>query len=104
MVNDEIRGIAKRLAETLSPSKIYLFGSYAKDIYREDSDYDLYVLVPDNAGHPLDLATQGYRSLRGMQRKPVDLLVGRETSFQKRSQMPTIEREVKRDGVLLYEK
>ncbi len=104
MVNEEIRSIVKRLAEALSPSKIYLFGSYAKDTYRADSDYDLYVLVPDNAGNPIDLAAQGYRSLQGIRKTPVDLVVGRETSFQRRSQMPTLEREIKRDGVLLYEK
>ena len=84
--------------------EIYLFGSYAKDTYIEDSDYDFYVVVPDGAGNPIDLAEKGYRSLRDLHRRtPVDILVGRETSFNERSSLPTPERTVKREGVLLYE-
>jgi len=36
------------------------------------------------------------------QRKPVNILVGRVSNFRRRSLLPTIERTIVRDGVMLY--
>ncbi len=104
MVNDEITRISQRIVEVLAPIKVYLFGSYAKDTYDEESDYDFYVICPDDAGDAVSLSQRGYRALRGLRRKPVDLLVGFESKFKERSLLPTLEQEVSRTGVVLYEK
>lgn len=32
----------------------YLFGSYAKGTYNEESDYDFYVVVADDAGDQIE--------------------------------------------------
>ena len=104
MINEEIRRISERIVETLSPQKIYLFGSYANDTHTADSDYDIYVICPDGAGDAIFLSQQGYRSLRDIRKTPIDLLVGFESKFEERSKHPTLENEVKRTGVLLYEK
>ena len=103
MINDELRDISQKIVEVLSPRKIYLFGSYAKDTYTADSDYDIYVICPDGAGDAIALSQQGYRALRGIRKKPVDLLVGFESNFKERAELPTLEQEVKRTGVVLYE-
>ena len=47
MVNNEINAIKDRICMTVMPKRIYLFGSFAKDTYNEDSDYDFYVVVPE---------------------------------------------------------
>ena len=47
MINNEINAIKDSNCMTIMPKRIYLFGSSAKDTYNEDSDYDFYVVVPD---------------------------------------------------------
>ena len=104
MLTEELKQISNKLVEVLSPNRIYLFGSYANNTYTDDSDYDLYIVCPDNAGDAISLSQLGYRSLRGIRTKPVDILVGFESRFNERELLPTIEQEVSRTGVLLYEK
>lgn len=56
MINNEIKAIKNRICLTVMPKRIYLFGSFAKDIYNEDSDYDFYVVVPDDAENQIELS------------------------------------------------
>lgn len=104
MVNDEIREITRRFVDALHPVKIILFGSYAKDTYREDSDYDFYIIMPDDTKqNMIDATTAAYRSLRDMyDRKPVDILINTQNHFDKRKKQITIEKTINREGVVLY--
>ncbi|MCD8154063.1 MAG: nucleotidyltransferase domain-containing protein [Clostridiales bacterium] len=102
MVNHEINAIKERLCSTVMPRRIYLFGSFAKDTYNEDSDYDFYVVVPDDAGDKIELSQRAYKSLRGIRKRPVDIVVGYESSFEQRAQSNTLEKNVKQEGILLY--
>ena len=104
MLTDEAKLINERLKATLNPNRIYLFGSYAKNTQHEGSDYDFYVVMPDDAGNEILLGQKAYRSIRGLRKTPVDIVVGHESAFEKLKTQPTIEREVARDGILLYEK
>ena len=72
--------------------------------FDKDSDYDFYIVVPDDAGNKLELSQKAYKSLRGIRRRPVDIVVGYESSFDERSKENTLEKVVKQEGVLLYEK
>lgn len=102
MLPAEISVINQRLQRVLAPTQIYLFGSYARDSFTPDSDYDFYVVVPDDAGDRIELAQQAYRALRGVRTKPVDIVVGHASDFNRRVQEDTLERTVLREGVLLY--
>ena len=104
MINQEINAIKDRIRITIRPKRIYLFGSFAKDTYNEYSDYYFYIVVPDDAGNKLELSQKAYKSLRGIRRRPVDIVVGYESSFDERSKENTLEKVVKQEGVLLYEK
>ena len=42
MVNEEIISIKNRFVKHLHPECIFLFGSYATDMYTDESDYDFY--------------------------------------------------------------
>ena len=104
MVNDEIREMTRRFVETLHPAKVILFGSYAKDTYRDDSDYDFYIIMPDDTTQNMvDATAEAYCSLYGMKgRKPVDILVNTQENFDSRKDRITMERIVNREGVVLY--
>lgn len=103
MINNEINAIKDRIRLTVMPKRIYLFGSFAKGTYDEDSDYDFYVVVPDDAGNKIELSQQVYKALRGFRKRPVDIVVGYESSFDERAKENTLEKIVEQEGILLYE-
>lgn len=103
-IRQDIQDIVERLVAALSPIRIYLFGSYAQNTYTDHSDYDFYILCPDDAGDAIALSQRGYRALRGKRKKPVDIVIGFDSKFKERSMLPTIEKEVLKEGVLLYAK
>jgi predicted nucleotidyltransferase len=80
---------------------IYLFGSYAYGTPTEESDLDVYVVVPDDVTDLSDL----YADVRLLWRKkPVslDLLMGRSSVFNSRKNGPTLERAIAQKGTMLY--
>ena len=104
MVNDEIREMTRRFVEVLHPAKVILFGSYAKDTYRDDSDYDFYIIMPDDTDkNMIDATAEAYDSLNDMyDRKAVDILMNKQSHFNYRKGAMTMERIVEREGVVLY--
>jgi uncharacterized protein len=55
----------QRIAAAINPQQIILFGSRARGDNRPDSDYDLLIVVDDNAGRPMELAGRAYTAVRG---------------------------------------
>ncbi|MBR6198798.1 MAG: nucleotidyltransferase domain-containing protein [Spirochaetales bacterium] len=104
MINDEIREMTRRFVEALHPVKVILFGSYAKDTYRDDSDYDFYIIMPDDTKmNMIEAGAAAYHSLRDMNdRKAVDILTNTQGKFDYRKNQPTMERIAEREGVVLY--
>lgn len=102
MVNDEIITISDRLKNVIKPKQIYLFGSFAKDTYTSDSDYDFYLVVSDDAGDTITISQKAYKSLRGIRKRPVDIVVSHESNFCERKELDTLERNVLKEGILLY--
>lgn len=102
MINNEILAIKDRFVEALHPEKIILFGSYARDTYNENSDYDFYLIMPDSTKNILHVTQEAYISLIDMERKPVDIVVNTASKFAERSKMTTLERTVLQEGVVLY--
>ena len=101
LVNEEILAIAARLREVLAPKHIYLYGSFAKGNARPDSDYDFYVVVPDDAGAPLELSWRAYDAIRDLKRRPADIIIKHESVFNQRAKHNTIEQTVLQEGVEL---
>ena len=104
MVTAEIRSIAERLEQSVKPQKIYLFGSFARGDERADSDYDFYIVMPDSVTDRLAVPQVAYRSLRGLKRRSVDIVVGSVSGFNERKERKTLENIIAREGVVLYEK
>ena len=64
--DDPVLGeVVRRLSEVYHPVRIYLFGSAARGDAGPDSDYDLMVILPDEAPQHLRRGNAGYRALRG---------------------------------------
>lgn len=104
MITNEIRAIAERLQKSVNPQKIYLFGSFARNEEKDDSDYDFYLVMSDSITDRLSVSQKAYRSLCGLKRRSVDIVVGSVSGFEERRTRKTLENIVDREGVVLYEK
>src|ERR1700730_16010756 len=78
--------MVRRLVEVYSPLRIYLFGSKARGDDGPDSDYDLLVVLPDDAPQPLRDGGLGYRALLGLG-VAKDVLVCTKTYFDSRQHL-----------------
>lgn len=100
------RGLARLvmlIVEDLHPEQIWLFGSRARGDARSDSDYDLFVVVPDDAPAEKMSAANTFR-LAGEAPVPADVLAFRRHVFAtERDLIGTLFYTVAREGVLIYE-
>jgi len=103
--NGEIAAVKDIILKTVECEKIYLFGSYANNTEREGSDYDLYVILKDEDENPVVAEQNIYRNLskRDGRHTPADILAENKNKFNARCALPTIERKIVREGVLLYD-
>lgn len=103
---DNIKELAQCFVRQLNPLKIFLFGSFADGTYTDESDYDFYIVIDD--GRDVGIASdQAYKSIRLIQRRSVDIVVGTSSRFDMISQTSgsmQIESVVGKKGILLYEK
>ena len=103
MPTSEIRELANHFVEQLLPVQIYLFGFFADSTYTEESDFDFYIIVHDAVSDIPTETTKAYKSIRKVKRRPVDIVVGTISRFEARKEIPSVENEVYRKGVLLYD-
>lgn len=103
MPTAELEALKDCFVNQLSPLKVYLFGSCVEGMDKPDSDFDFYIIVPDEQTDTLELAFRAYKAVRKVKKRPVDVLVGTQSKFEQRRHLPTVENEVYRKEVLLYE-
>jgi excisionase family DNA binding protein len=93
--------IVRRLSAAYEPERIYLFGSAARGDTGEHSDYDVLLVVPDDAPPERVRAAKAYDALWGIG-VAVDVVVWRRSAFDARAEAPTsLPAIVLREGVLL---
>lgn len=91
-----------RLVEVYQPERIILFGSVAREEAGPDSDFDLMVVVPDDAAPERQRSRAGYRAVRhlGVAR---DIFVLRSGDFRRQLHLKaSFPSTVVREGVVLY--
>jgi uncharacterized protein len=94
--------IVRRLADAYQPERIYLFGSRARGDYGPSSDYDLLVVVPDDAPPERRQDRFAYKELRDLE-VPVSILVYCSSYFEARRRLKaSLPGIVLREGRLLY--
>ena len=104
-IQKELEIIKQGVLETVPAEAIYLFGSYAYGTPREDSDLDIFVVIPDSVEErPLDVGARILCKLYE-KRKPnasVDIIVNPSSMFSHRKEGPTLQRTIAQKGVMLY--
>jgi len=101
-IQSELDIIKDGILETIPAEAIYLFGSYANGTPDEDSDLDIYVVVPDMEIDLIDLRSKIRKNLWEKKTMPMDLLVGKSSVFNRRKQGLTLESLIAQNGVLLH--
>jgi len=101
-IQSQIDLIRDSVLRVVPAEAIYLFGSHAYSTPGNESDLDIYVVVPDNTAN----LTERYADIRGLlcEKKtiPLDLLIGRSSVFNRRKNAPTLERVIAEKGTVLY--
>ena len=94
--------IVRRLVEAYEPERIYLFGSEARGDAGPDSDFDLLVVVPNEAPPEMKRSRLAYERLWGTG-VAADVLVWTKESFDSRLHLKaSLPSTVLREGKLLY--
>ena len=97
-----LQGIVRRLVDEYQPDRVYLFGSHARGDIGPDSDYDILLVVPDDASGERLRARRAYDSLWDLG-VAVDVLVWRRSAFEARATVRTsLPSTVLREGILLH--
>jgi len=97
---EELDRMVRQIVERVDPLAIYLFGSRARGDAAEDSDYDLMLVLPDDA--PSGLRRVVWDLVRNA-RIAVNPFLSRRSSFAwRRHEVGTLEHEVAIDGIQLH--
>jgi len=92
----------RRLVAAYQPERVYLFGSVARGDAGPDSDYDLLVVVPDDAAPKRRRSRLAYEALHGTG-AAADVLVCTMSYFEdRRSLKASLPGTVLREGQLLH--
>lgn len=101
-MDENLQLLLDRLVPALNPIEVYLFGSRARGTAREDSDYDLLFVLPDdvpNQSIRLQDVTALYRDIL----VDADIIPCHQSAFQQRQNMVgTMSYEAKHEGRVVY--
>ena len=101
-IQAELDLITTTIKANTVPESIYLFGSYANDIPDNDSDIDIYVVVPDSEVDIIDLCAKIRLELSQKKTHPVDLLIEKKSVFESRKSRLTMENVISNEGTKIY--
>jgi predicted nucleotidyltransferase len=101
--NDEkLQLLLDRIVPALEPEAVYLFGSRARGDFHEDSDYDLLVIVPDDAPKERRSMATAFEASR-QSRVPADIIPCSRTGFERyKNSVGTLCYEANHFGVQVY--
>lgn len=94
--------VVRRLVQAYRPERMYLFGSVARGDAGPDSDYDILLVVPDDAPPERRRSRLAYEVLWGTG-AAADVLVWSASRFESRTHLPvSLPATVIREGKLLH--
>jgi predicted nucleotidyltransferase len=94
--------IVSRLVAAFNPEAIYLYGSRARGDAREDSDYDLLMVVSASDLPRYRRDQVAFRALYGVGAPKEVIVLTREEFEAKRTVICSLAATVLREGLLLY--
>lgn len=99
---DEIEEAVQRIVDLAQPEAIYLFGSRARGDHSEDSDWDLFVVMPDGLKTGEITTSKIWGSLNGLG-MAFDIIACRRSVFEEmKHAINSVSHDVAKEGVLLY--
>jgi len=102
--SQEIKNIVDSIVKAVDVEKIYLFGSRAYGTPHADSDYDFYLVLPDNGIKPLEAMVEANVALSAPEFMfPIDIVADYSKHFYERKDHYSFEEKVFNKGVVLYE-
>src|SRR5689334_15758757 len=98
----KISDAVNRLVREFQPDSIYLFGSHAWGSPNQDSDVDLFVVVPHSSERPVKRMQRAFRCLRGVG-FPKDVIVSTRANFNRYRRVPaSLTHRIATQGRILY--
>ncbi|WP_448207890.1 nucleotidyltransferase domain-containing protein [Azospirillum sp. sgz302134] len=102
VVDEKLKTLLDRIVPAMNPEAVYLFGSRARGDFHEDSDYDLLVVVPDDAPREHRSAVYAHAAKAGTG-IPADVIPCRRSFFEaNKDQVGTLSYKATREGVRVY--
>ncbi len=95
--------IVERLLRAFQPEQIHLFGSKARNEAGRDSDYDLMVIVRDDAPLEQRRSRRAYEALRGTGIAADVIVCTRERFISRLHVVASLPATIVREGTLLYD-
>ncbi|MCI7477214.1 MAG: nucleotidyltransferase domain-containing protein [Selenomonadales bacterium] len=102
---DTIKYLVKCIVDKIYPLRVYLFGSFAVGKNNANSDYDFYVIMPDDTPNNLyRLMAKAQVAVLSKTNRSVDILIKKNCDFElNKNTKFTFENLIHEKGVLLYE-
>ena len=101
-IQNELDFITSAIKANTDPEAIYLFGSHANGIPENDSDIDIYVVVSDSEADTIELNAKICLELARKKTIPIDILIGKKSTFENRKNRLTLEKVIADEGVKIY--
>ncbi len=103
MLDEATRELVRRLLARYRPEQLWLFGSRARGDVGPDSDWDLLLVVGDDAPAELRRSRPAYEAMIGLEHG-ADVLVWTRSRFDAEAQLwASLPRAVVDEGVLLHD-
>ncbi len=104
ILNEQIELATKKIVDALHPQKIYLFGSYASGNFKENSDIDFLVIMPNRLKKKYDIVDEIEKELRDILPISKDIVVDFSDRYNKFRSLPySFIGHIVNTGKLLYE-
>ncbi|MBN2657561.1 MAG: nucleotidyltransferase domain-containing protein [Spirochaetales bacterium] len=90
-----LQAAVDKIKTQYSQAKILLFGSWAKNTNKPDSDVDLCVILENPEQRPIEISRKIRKEIYPILNSPLDILVYDKKTFDERSSFPlTMEAEI----------
>jgi len=99
---DRIEAIKESILKFVPAKYIYLFGSYAYGTPTEESDIDIYLVIPDGVKNLTNLYAKIIGDLSEKKIYFIDLLINTESIFDSRKAKNIFEKTIHQKGKIIY--
>lgn len=100
---DPLRSAVQGIVDFAHPEAVLLFGSRARGDHDRSSDWDLFVVLPDDIPPGVFTPSRLRRAARAHARLPLHVVACRRSVFRANKDDPnSLSHDAARDGIVLY--